>query len=377
MKTLTSRKSQDGIALVLTAIAAVALLGIAGLALEMGLSYITMSRVQNALDAAALGGAKVLSATGNVDEAEAAALADFDANMDADLDLDPVVEMSDTLVPFVAGGANPKYVRVSVEDVPATLQLAKVLDGVEDFEIASSAVAGTITLGGDVCNSIPVMFCGSGTDADCSDGACFGYTTGTDVDLVIRSGDDIGPGNYQMLASGTDCGTGANCMRKALAGGTACFDPDGDATTEPGTMNNIVQQGINTRFGQYQGGGMTSAQYPPDVITSGTHDAPLYYSNYSSQLAAGPPYPRSDGVPGRRVVVVPIGDCSVGGSGRTEWPLLGAACFFLTHPVQNDGQIHGQLISTCQAGGTPGEDPPESGGPTKIILYKDPDSDKS
>lgn len=375
MKPPTSRNSQQGIALVLTAIAMVALLGIAGLALEMGRSYITMSRVQNALDAAAIGGAKVLSATGNVDEARAAALADFQANTGGiGTDLEPVVELSDTLVPFVAGGANPKYVRVSVGNVPATLQLAKVL-GVEDFEIASSAVAGTITLGGNVCNAIPVMFCGSGSDTNCSDGACFGYTSGADIDLAIRSGDATGPGNYQMLAV-PECGNnGADCMRKALAGGTACFDPDGNATTEPGTMDNIVQQGINTRFGQYQGGGMTSTLYPPDVIVSGTHTNPLFYGNYSTQLEAGPPYPRDDGVPGRRVVIVPIGDCSLAYEGRADWPLLGAACFFLTHPA-DDGEIHGQLVTTCDAGGTPGETPPEEG-PTKIILYKDPGSDKS
>lgn len=360
--------------MVLTAIAMVVLLGIAGLALEMGSSYITMSRVQNALDAAAIGGAKVLSATGNVNEARAAALADFLANTGGiGSDLDPVIELSDTLVPFVDGGANPKYVRVSVGNVPATFQLAKVL-GVQDFEIASSAVAGTITLGGNVCNAIPVMFCGSGSDTNCSDGACFGYTSGADIDLAIRSGEAAGPGNYQMLAV-PECGNqGANCMVKALAGGTACFDPDGNATTKPGTMNNVVEMGLNTRFGEYKGG-MNSTLYPPDVIVEGTHTEPLFYGNYSTELEAGPPYPNADGVPGRRVVIVPIGDCSLAYEGRTDWPLLGAACFFLTHPAE-DGEIHGQLVTTCEAAGTPGETPPEEG-PTKIILYKDPDSDRS
>ena len=75
------RRRQRGIALILVTVGALALIGMAGLALDLGVTYIAKSRVQNALDAAALRGAKVLNKTRSASLATTAAQADFAANM--------------------------------------------------------------------------------------------------------------------------------------------------------------------------------------------------------------------------------------------------------------------------------------------------------
>ncbi|MFP5305808.1 MAG: TadE/TadG family type IV pilus assembly protein, partial [Gammaproteobacteria bacterium] len=81
MNRCSLHRRQSGIALILVTIGALALLGMAGLALDMGMAYIAKSRLQNAVDAAALDGAKVLNDTGSVSAATTAALATFSTNL--------------------------------------------------------------------------------------------------------------------------------------------------------------------------------------------------------------------------------------------------------------------------------------------------------
>ena len=120
------RRRQRGIALILVTVGALALIGMAGLALDLGVTYIAKSRLQNALDAAALRGAKVLNKTRSASLATTAAQADFAANMGG-ISVTATVEMSPTLQPFVNGGVNLRFVRVSVAALPITLRLAQAL----------------------------------------------------------------------------------------------------------------------------------------------------------------------------------------------------------------------------------------------------------
>ncbi|MFA5940820.1 MAG: pilus assembly protein TadG-related protein [Sinimarinibacterium sp.] len=374
------RRRQRGIALILVTVGALALIGMAGLALDLGVTYIAKSRLQNALDAAALRGAKVLNKTRSVSLATTAAQADFATNMSG-FGITAVVEMSPTLQPFVNGGLNLRFVRVSVDTLPVTLRLAQALPGIgESLNVAGSAVAGPMPLSNRICAALPVALCGTGGDTDCSDGACFGYTADATTELELKDdGTTIGPGNFGLVV--LDCGTGAACIREGMAGkSNLCFTPGGTITVEPGGKSGPTSQGLNTRFNIYKGG-VSASDYPPDVVIR--HVPVIFHDAYELLLAnplawdiQSPP-----GRPQRRMVVVPVIDCSTPINGRKDANLLGGACFFLTRPVEDSGPgkgtLYGQLISGCEADGSVDVVPDADTPFYDIRLFRDPGSDQS
>ena len=375
----SGRRRQHGIALILVTVAAVAIIGMAGLALDMGFAFINKSRLQAATDAAALSGAKILDNRGTSGEVVAAAEAEFALSF-PDSDASLVVELSPTLSPWAAGGANPRFVRVTATNHSVAIRLARVVPGVgNSLDIGGSAVAGITPLGGQICGVIPVVFCATNpTDTNCGDGQCYGYPTNANVETTITgANNNIGPGNYAGLALG---GTGAADYREGLAGkGELCVTQGGTATTEPGVQSGPVSQGINTRFGQYQGP-VSQADYPPDVVVQEHQPTPanrnFYYNNYLSCVDSEGCSYNSNGVVERRVVPVPMGDCSTPLNGRTQVRIVGVACFFLTRTAQG-GTIYGQFVGSCNASGTPGSGGSGGGGPEDIMLFKNPDSNKT
>ncbi|MFZ2406414.1 MAG: Tad domain-containing protein, partial [Methylobacter sp.] len=116
---------QRGAILPLVALGMGALLAMAGLALDMGHGYLNKTRLQNALDAAALSGAKTLDETTDTAKATTAAQTAFtmNANDAGNTELQDIaignvtVEFSSTLNLFEdgLGGANPRFVRVGVD----------------------------------------------------------------------------------------------------------------------------------------------------------------------------------------------------------------------------------------------------------------------
>jgi hypothetical protein len=171
--------------------------------------------------------------------------------------------------------------------------------------------------------------------------------------------------------------------------------------TEPGNAVGPVAQGINTRFGRYDGPMHgTELDYPPDVITeqpsplitldsadnlqqgstpiNGAEDLTYNYDDYTDAIASNsfnnaPPV----GHHLRRVVAIPIGDCSTPTNGQGTVPVLGFACFFLLQEAQqkgNESEVYGQFIESCNSGGVPGPAPGSAPGLYIIQLYKDPDS---
>jgi hypothetical protein len=97
---------------------------------------------------------------------------------------------------------------------------------------------------------------------------------------------------------------------------------------------------------------------------------------YQPRLLSGTydvsPAPNGNGVFDRRVLAVPVGDCSVVSQGRSDIPVLGLACVFLLQDVDqsgNGGQVFGEVLSNCQVNGTPGPAPNNGPGPYIIQLY--------
>ena len=408
---------QRGIVAVIVAIGLVAMLGMVGFALDSGHMILNKSRLQNTVDAAALSAAKVLDATDSEAQATTAARSLFDLNAANHAELgrvmsgaDITVQFSNTLNPFAPGTTPANYVRVVANDFTMWTSFTSLV-GFNDSRVAASAVAGPsapvgMTEGNEACDLVPMMVC-----ADMSPGAPGDWGFRTDNVSLLKYGSgnqgspDMGPGNYQLIRLG---GPGGNIVRQNLAGGyDQCIDPSGVVETQPGNVVGPVTQGLNTRFGDYGGGGVNSTDYPPDKVTTNpnpeldlandgetvilrrggpvTHINQLNfkYDDYLSRLSNGPfDYP--NGKPKRRVVAVPFVDCSTPHQGQTTLPVVGLGCFFLLQPAVHQGQenhVFGQYIGECGADGTPGPvpnpNPEENTGIYKIVLHNDPGSPDS
>jgi len=383
-----------------------ALLAMVGLALDMSHAYVNKTRLQNSLDAAALAAAKVLDQTGDTAQAETAALTILAQNAsstgneelgNALGDMSVVVQFSDTLNPFVPGGVSPNYVRVRANNFDLESWFIQVL-GITQKTVGASAVAGPSTnlvYDEPVCGLAPMMVCGDPSDTPTSESA-WGYEVGEISVLKTSSGSggtwEVGPGNFQLIR--LDGGQGGADVRDAMAGDwDACLSADGDIETEPGNTIGPVAQGLNTRFGDYNGP-VNSTDHPPDVIVTentvaitetSTADSLNYnYNGFESDKAAGnydyQPRPDGIGVFDRRILRVPIGDCDGTTNGQGTVSSLGFGCFFLLQKVKqkgNEAEVYSQFIQDCGAEGIPGSAPNNGPGVYKIVLHKDPDSNDS
>ena len=410
---------QRGVFTVLIAIALLALVAVAGFALDMGHVFLSKGRLQNVVDAAALAAAKTLDDTGNLVSATTSAVNVFKTNAEAQghkelknaYDSGAItlaVDYSASLVSFPIGSTEGPYVRVTASGYTVSNWLIRVA-GLLQTTLSASAVAGPQPLGSDatVCNVAPVMVCASPGSTATNH---WGYTLNDPVVLKnsdTNCGTDTGKGNFQLLSLGS---SGADAVRENLAGGYAqCITGGSTVETEPGNNVGAIAQGLNTRFGKYKGS-VSSSTYPPDVIideqpkpglvaqcidnslkvklgsTVITHDNidQLYnFAKYTADLADPSTYdyqPRSSGGVGaynRRTVAVPVGDCSGTSGGRGTVPVRGYLCFWLLQSVGEGGKnsyIFGQFTNDCSVNGVPGSDPGDGDGPHIIQLFKSPGS---
>jgi Flp pilus assembly protein TadG len=397
-----ARRRERGVALVLVAFGMLALLAMAGLAVDTAHVLLNKSRLQSALDAAALAGAKSWDLSASTVIASANASANFTANVNQYPELQRAnvtltTQFSTTLNPFTPGSAGP-YVRTSVTGFTTQMSLASVL-GINSMNIGGNAVAGPSSPLTTACNIVPVFIC---ANTAVGTAPLFNFQVGQVVGLNLSSGSTstIGPGNYGLLSLG---GTGANIVRDNLAGDYAsCASVSNTVATQPGVAAGPVSQGINTRFDQYQGG-LSSTQYPPDPINSAAHQTSLTenaagdvmqgatdistitpaanqaaaltfnYGNYTSVTSANYDTPVPPAVPKRRVLAVPLGDCTGLANGRNTVTINGFACVFLLQALGNgatNNEIYAQITTGCDANGMPGAGVSGAVGPYRIQLYK-------
>ena len=403
------RHKQKGAVAILVVVGMIALLAMAGLALDGGHAMLNKTRLQNTVDAAALSGAKELDLTGgDVFLARAAVEVMFGANGTsagnnemgeayADGTIQLEVQFSATLDPFVPGTIPAEYVRVRARNFRMPVWFSTVV-GVTEKVVAATAVAGPSPTINTACNIAPMMVCG---DPDAGP-PFWGYTAGEpDVLKTSTSGSEVGPGNFQLIRLGDN--TGGADVRDAMAGGYDGCATSGDVVeTEPGNTVGPVVHGINTRFGIYAGSmGGTESLYPPDVIST-QPDPPVSYNSETDQIEQGGTPVETDldlsynyeqyqtalglhaydnpppvGKYLRREMALPIGNCSGTTNGSGDVPILGFGCFFILQEARqkgNESHIFGQFIKDCNTGGMPGPAPIEGPGPYIIQLYKDPDS---
>jgi Flp pilus assembly protein TadG len=399
------RRKQRGITLVVVTIALLSLIAVGALALDIGRVMVNKSRLQATVDAAALSAAKALDVTGSTTQATTAANAVFTLNAQNHSDLwsaigsvTRTIVYSNTLVPFAAGTTPPLYVRVTASGFSIAATLAGAL-GISNFTIAASAVAGPSPTVNTACNIAPIMMCGAPSTPAAP---VFGYSTGEITVLKYAGGGGgagVGPGNYMLL----DVGSGGSAVRTQLAGAFAsCATVNNTVTTETGVAAGPVAQGLNTRFNEFQGPmSGTQSTYPPDVITnqpsgssrlscsdkscttvvtgspsqtitnSSQYTSWSYEGMYQPRLQSGNyDVPPPAGVPDRRILAVPIGDCTTAGTGKTNVNVMGLACVFMVQDVdQSDSNVFGEVLSNCQVNGNPGPAPNSGPGPYIIQLY--------
>lgn len=417
---------QRGAVIVLVVIALAAMLLMAALALDGGHMLLNKTRLQNAVDAAALSGAKTLSQvsgdpTGYLAAVAAArntlasnAYADGNGELADAVDIPGFVinvEFSDSVYgPFFNPpvSADPRYVRVTVPDYPLVGLLWNVLTmfGSGDLEksVAAIATAGP-SPSTNPCRIEPIMVCGDPNQYDPANGNFWGYGFGDLKVLKSAAGSssEIGPGNFQLLR--LDGATGANDLRDALAGGIdKCNAVGEEAETEPGNTVGPVAQGLNTRLGEYAGG-MSATNYPPDWVTDFTSPRVTYndstappqveyqgevvtasdgdlstgsaalfdYNDWLEASAACAASGTCSGAYERRILTLVIGNCDGVSGGQTSIPVLGFGCFYLLQTVKQSGteaQVFGQFIKECEGDGYAGATPADDVGPQIIQLYK-------
>jgi Flp pilus assembly protein TadG len=401
-----ARRRERGATLVLVVVGMLALLAMAGLAIDTAHVLLNKSRLQSALDAAALAAAKILSQSTNTASATLAAGSLFTSNLAQYPELQRAVnsglqlttEYSNTLNPFSPGTAPPLFVRTSINGFTTPMSLIAVL-GINSINVAGSAVAGPSPALTTLCNIMPVFVC-----ADTTKGTAplFNYSIGQVVALNLTAGttSTIGPGNYGLLQLG---GPGGNVVQNNLAGDYAnCASVNDTPQTQTGVQTGPVSQGLNTRFDVYKGG-LTSTQYPPDPIFSAAHQTSLTvdsttgdtmqgttdisklppanqaaaltfnYAKYTSMAPTSYDMQVPPAALQRRVLAVPLGNCNGLLTGTGTVKVNGFACVFLLQAVgqgAQNNQIFAQITSGCKATGTPGTGGTSLIGPYKIELYK-------
>ena len=112
------------------------------------------------------------------------------------------------------------------------------------------------------------------------------------------------------------------------------------------------------------------------VTTSSQID--FSFDDYTARVQAQSydyqPLPNGPGAPERRVLTVPIADCSGSNNGNSTLPVLGFGCYFLLQKaVQkgNENYVYGEFIDGCLGDGNPGPQPSNAFGPYRIQLYDD------
>jgi hypothetical protein len=423
--TATPRR-QEGAVSVLMVFALAAIAMMAALALDGGHLMLNKTRLQNAVDAAALSGAKTLSQVeGGLNIASVtrtAALNTLTQNANASGNNElaaavagnpgtfAVVELSSSVYgPFsYPGPANAKYVRVSVPNYSLTGFFWGVVQAFG--AVGSKAVAAIATAGPSPtspCDLAPLMVCGDPTKYDPAAGMFWGFQFGDLQVLKTAAGNSspIGPGNFQLL----DFGSGGSTVRDDLAGGgEVCRNVGQNVQTAPGNKVGPTSQGLNTRFGIYNGP-VSASDYPPDLVTTSSNPAITYddsvnppqmkykgqtvvsssgnltagsdaifdYNDWRTSTAAcvagSGSGCQSGGVFERRMLKIVVGDCTGKQGGSTSIPVLGFGCYYVVQPMSGggtDSQIFGQFVKECEGDNVPSPTPANDSGPQIIQLYK-------
>jgi len=388
---------QRGSVAIIVALSAAALLGFAGIALDVGRLFINKTELQSAADACALAAAAELTCgtggacgTSYLQNAEAAGI--FVASRGRrDFESQPVVisasdvKFSTTLAPNAnylsrADGAptNSRYAMCTASSTGLVPWFMMLL-GAGNQTVVSSGVA-TRAPSQSSCPNAPIGICKK---------AIGNYALGEWITADFNGNDDL-VGSFKWVEF-----TPTSVIRDQLVGAqTVCKVKVGDTVNTAGNHNG-AKSAYNTRFGLYPNGAnaYTAATAPPDhtgyaypnkapaatVIGVGTSA----YSDYRARQDTSKPFTDNEydnaavgGKPAnannpssvaihqqsgtdRRLITAPVIDCAAG----STTPILGMSCLLMLNPMSNgaNGKIYVEYRglttdagSPCRTGGVPG-----------------------
>lgn len=370
-----SRKNERGSVLATATLGMLCFLLAVGLGVDISRLYTAKTELQNAADAAALAGASGLNgASAGITEATdraVKAMNSYDFNKTsvaftrADVrfaknldDFDKGLDMTEASASSSSVAKDIRFVKVKTPSEPVGVTFAAMLLG-NNRNLTAEATGGL---------SVPLnVFSGYLPAFVVDDNNGSTITPGNLYTFRGAPNNSVSPGNYQLLAID---GPGGSDDRIGLASGVKnIVGPGGYVDTKPGVTAGSVRQGINTRFDDYASQ-LDPATYPPDTnIAEG-----ITYEQYRTEAVTKAP--SHTGVPGRRVVLIPIVKINQLAGGRTEVQIDRFGAFFLRSKVQggNGGDIEAEYIGEGVVVGNGGYDPtgPANSGPpiTKPVLYK-------
>ncbi len=371
-----SRRGERGSILAMSAVGMLSALLAVGLGVDISRFYLAKAELQNAADAAALAGASALNSTPfGITDAVARAtqqMNKYDFNNTAvSLPSANVLFAANLNDPYMdaataqGSAASIKFVRVTTSQSAIGVSFAKMVLG-NSKNLSASATAGLSVPLNNFCNFIPV----SVIDYDVPMVPGQTYT--------IRAGttNSPSPGNYQILAvagpGGVDVGFGIGSGVDACAEAGATYNLD----TKPGLTAGKVRTGINSRFDDYGGSQLDPVSQPPDTNIKEN----ITYDQYLSGRANKGPSsiyqaPSNLGVPGRRVVLIPIVKLAQYNQGRNTVTFDRFGAFFLQTKAGNGngGDILAEYIADAIAVGKGGYDPGGGAGNPLLrtpVLYK-------
>jgi Flp pilus assembly protein TadG len=364
MKTLmpNKRKGERGSILAMSAIGMLAVLLAVGLGVDISRFYLAKTELQNAADAAALAAVSGLnsSSTGITEATNRAVqvMNKYDFNQQ-------VVSFPRANVLFAKNLDGPYISEASAQAAPKDIRFVQVTTPPAPIAVSfavsvlgsSKNLSATATAGYSVpinvfCNWIPV----SVIDYDVP------MVPGQTYTIRSGPGNKVSPGNYQILAV---AGPGGRDVRLGLASGVDLCAEAGawyDVDTKPGVTAGPVRQGINTRFDDYQGGQVNPTDHPPDTNVK-ENITYAQYRNGSPEQSPG-----HMGVPGRRIVIIPIVKLAEYDQGRNQVKFNRFGQFFLQTKVGNGngGDIQAEYIGDIVVAGKGGYDP--NGGPANNLM---------
>lgn len=375
------RRGERGSVLAVSALGMLAFLLATGLCVDIGHFYLVKGELQNAADAAAIAAASSLNSDdGGITAATDVAVQSFnnyefnhkqatitrtDVRFAVNLsDFDAGADVSETDAKPMA--SRIRFVKVTVPAKTLHVFFASMVIG-SSHDIGADAVAGMSVAPNYFEHILPVTVITSNDGND--------ILPGNTYTIRRAPGTAVSPGNYQVLAIDDP---GASDDRTGLANGVQADVGIGDqVSTKPGVNSGAVQQGINSRFGDYTGN-LDPSLYPPDMnVKEGITYQQYLDSQQASQQTTSNFQSPNQGTPvwGRRVVLIPIIKQSEFDNGRDTVQIFRIGAFFLTSKVGggNGGDIQVEYIGLRTVVGAGGYDPERGPGMTELsvpVLYR-------
>lgn len=258
-------RKQDGAVLILVGIVLFALLGMAGLVIDLGSLYVAKTEVQSAMDSCALSAAQELDGANDaLTRATNAGLTVGNANKVGYQKASVQVTGGEITYSDSLGGsyssnftpvANASYAKCTHTTSGILAYFIELVGGASTNSVAATAVATRAHSQSSCAIPIGALPKVGGTAPD------YGYTVGEWVNVYPDNSG--GPGTFGIY--NLDGSTDANETKKEMSDpgycGTKVGDAVGDTSKTPGAKTSIIEP-WNRRFGIYKNNGDPATQRP-------------------------------------------------------------------------------------------------------------------